>query len=51
MSDEAEPGFVRVRLDLSYDGTDFSGWAKQTERRTVQGELEDALRTVTAARP
>ncbi|CAM5623022.1 tRNA pseudouridine synthase A [Streptomyces badius] len=47
MSDQAEPGFVRVRLDLSYDGKDFSGWAKQTSRRTVQGEIEDALRTVT----
>ena len=48
MSDEVEPGFVRVRLDLSYDGKDFSGWAKQADgRRTVQGEIEDALRTVT----
>ena len=40
MSDEVAPGFVRVRLDLAYDGTDFSGWAKQRGRRTVQGELE-----------
>ncbi|MEU9283308.1 tRNA pseudouridine(38-40) synthase TruA [Streptomyces sp. NPDC048275] len=48
MSDEVEPGFVRVRLDLSYDGREFSGWAKQASgRRTVQGEIEDALRTVT----
>ncbi|MEU1349649.1 tRNA pseudouridine(38-40) synthase TruA [Streptomyces sp. NPDC005795] len=47
MSDVVEPGFVRVRLDLAYDGKDFSGWAKQTGRRTVQGEIEDALRTVT----
>lgn len=48
MSDEVEPGRVRVRLDLSYDGKDFSGWAKQPSgRRTVQGEIEDALRTVT----
>ncbi|MEU3045669.1 tRNA pseudouridine(38-40) synthase TruA [Streptomyces sp. NPDC006984] len=48
MSDEVEPGFVRVRLDLSYDGTAFSGWAKQARgQRTVQGEIEDALRTVT----
>jgi tRNA pseudouridine38-40 synthase len=39
---------VRVRLDLSYDGAGFSGWAKQAGgRRTVQGEIEDALRTVT----
>ncbi|MEU3273647.1 tRNA pseudouridine synthase A [Saccharomonospora sp. NPDC006951] len=30
-------------MDLSYDGTDFSGWARQPERRTVQGVLEDAL--------
>jgi tRNA pseudouridine38-40 synthase len=47
MSDEVEPGSVRIRLDLAYDGKDFSGWAKQTERRTVQGELESAIRTVT----
>ncbi|GHF57494.1 tRNA pseudouridine synthase A [Streptomyces mashuensis] len=51
MSDEVEPGYVRVRLDLSYDGKDFSGWAKQREgRRTVQGELEDAIRTVTRSK-
>ncbi|GAA2249127.1 tRNA pseudouridine(38-40) synthase TruA [Streptomyces amakusaensis] len=48
MSDDVEPGSVRVRLDLSYDGKDFSGWAKQAGgRRTVQGDIEDALRTVT----
>ena len=48
MSDEVQPGHVRVRLDLSYDGSEFSGWAKQAGgRRTVQGEIEDALRTVT----
>ncbi|RDG36108.1 tRNA pseudouridine(38-40) synthase TruA [Streptomyces corynorhini] len=50
MNEETEgapPGHVRVRLDLSYDGKDFSGWAKQRTRRTVQGEIEDALRTVT----
>lgn len=51
MSDEAAPGHVRVRLDLSYDGTDFHGWAKQAGgRRTVQGEIEDALRTVTRSK-
>lgn len=31
---------MRLRLDLAYDGTDFSGWAAQPGRRTVQGELE-----------
>ncbi|MFJ6214383.1 tRNA pseudouridine(38-40) synthase TruA [Streptomyces sp. NPDC092296] len=39
-------GLVRVRLDLAYDGAAFSGWARQPGRRTVQGELEEALRTV-----
>ena len=38
-------GLVRVRLDLGYDGTDFSGWATQPGRRTVQGVLEAALGT------
>jgi tRNA pseudouridine38-40 synthase len=37
---------VRVRLDIAYDGTGFSGWAAQPGRRTVRGELETALRTV-----
>ncbi|KIF76227.1 pseudouridine synthase [Streptomyces sp. 150FB] len=47
MSDEVAAGHVRVRLDLSYDGKEFSGWARQATRRTVQAEIEDALRTVT----
>lgn len=37
---------VRLRLDLAYDGTAFSGWARQPSLRTVQGVLEDALATV-----
>jgi tRNA pseudouridine38-40 synthase len=37
---------VRVRLDLSYDGSGFSGWAVQPGRRTVQGVLEEALARV-----
>lgn len=36
----------RVRLDLGYDGSSFSGWARQAEGRTVQGELEAALATL-----
>lgn len=37
---------VRVRLDLSYDGTAFAGWAAQPGLRTVQGTLEPALGVV-----
>jgi len=37
---------VRLRIDLAYDGTEFSGWATQPGLRTVQGELESALGTI-----
>lgn len=40
-------GHTRIRVDIAYDGTDFSGWAKQPGLRTCQGLLEDALATVT----
>lgn len=35
-----------MRLDISYDGRDFSGWARQPHPpglRTVQGELEEVF--------
>ncbi len=35
-----------TKLTLEYDGAGFAGWARQPERRTVQEELERALRTV-----
>ncbi len=35
-----------VRLDIEYDGGGFKGWAAQPGLRTVQGELEAALKTV-----
>jgi tRNA pseudouridine38-40 synthase len=34
---------TRLRLDLGYDGTDFSGWAAQPGQRTVAGVLTGAL--------
>jgi tRNA pseudouridine38-40 synthase len=41
----AEPT-TRLRLDIAYEGTAFSGWTRQPALRTVQGELESALATV-----
>jgi tRNA pseudouridine38-40 synthase len=37
------PGGPTARLLIEYDGTEFSGWARQPGRRTVQEELERAL--------
>jgi tRNA pseudouridine38-40 synthase len=37
---------MRLRLDIEYDGTDFSGWAAQPGLRTVEGVLREALGTL-----
>lgn len=37
---------MRLRIDFSYDGTGYSGWAKQPHLVTVQGELDGALATI-----
>ena len=44
---DPKSGFSRLRVDLTYDGTNFSGWAKQPNLRTVQDEIENALSTIT----
>jgi tRNA pseudouridine38-40 synthase len=41
-----ESGFRRLRIDLSYDGTNFSGWGRQPDRRTVQQTVEEAISIV-----
>src|SRR6478672_4673530 len=38
-----------TKLTLEYDGSDFAGWGRQPGRRTVQAEIEDALRTILGA--
>ncbi|WP_246394756.1 tRNA pseudouridine(38-40) synthase TruA [Corynebacterium anserum] len=45
---DASEQTIRVRLDVSYDGTDFHGWAAQKGGlRTVAGVLEEKLSLVT----
>src|SRR4051812_3221676 len=38
-----------IRLLLSYDGTDFSGWQRQPDQRTVQQVLEEAIEQLTGS--
>jgi tRNA pseudouridine38-40 synthase len=37
---------MHTKLTIEYDGTDFAGWARQPGKRTVQDELERAVRTI-----
>ena len=37
---------MRYLITISYDGTDFSGYQKQLKERTVQSELEKALKEI-----
>ncbi len=38
---------AHIRIIIEYDGTNFYGWQVQPGRRTVQGEIEDALKRLT----
>jgi tRNA pseudouridine38-40 synthase len=49
---KGESGVPRnIQLVLSYDGTDFSGWQRQADRRTVQQVVEEALGRLTGTVP
>ena len=45
-----ESGFLRLRLDFAYDGTNFFGWGKQPDRRTVQEEVEKAIAIISQSK-
>jgi tRNA pseudouridine38-40 synthase len=40
---DEEPRSVRLRIDLAYDGSGFSGWAAQPGRRTVEDVVAATL--------
>src|SRR5258708_746326 len=42
----AAPRAMNTKLTIEYDGTDFAGWARQPGERTVEEELERAVRTI-----
>ena len=46
-----ESGFRRLRIDLAYDGSNFAGWAKQPDRRTVQECIEEARAKISRITP
>jgi tRNA pseudouridine38-40 synthase len=39
----------RIRLELSYDGTAYSGWQVQPDQATIQGELQRVLTRIEEA--
>lgn len=38
---------IRLRIDFSYDGSAFHGYAYQNDLRTVQGQLQEAIKILT----
>ena len=41
---------MRYLITVSYDGTLFAGYQKQPKQRTVQGEIEKALKEISGGR-
>ena len=33
----------RILLTIEYDGTNYCGWQKQPDQKTIQGEIEDSI--------
>jgi tRNA pseudouridine38-40 synthase len=44
------PGRMRLKLTIEYAGTRYSGWQIQKNARTIQGELDRAIREASGVR-
>ena len=40
----------RFKITIQYDGSSFSGWQLQKNRKTVQGEIENALKVISRSK-
>ena len=38
---------INFKLIIEYDGSRYHGWQRQKEDRSIQGEIEKALKTIT----
>ena len=48
---QSAPALQTWKLTLAYDGTDFRGWQVQPGERTIQGEVQAALRRICGESP
>ncbi len=37
---------MNVLIEIEYDGTEYAGWQYQLQKRTIQGEIENALNQI-----
>jgi tRNA pseudouridine38-40 synthase len=40
---------INLKLIIEYDGSRYHGWQRQKKDRSIQGEIEKALKTITAS--
>ncbi len=40
----------RFKITIQYDGSSFSGWQLQKNRKTVQGEIENAIKVISRSK-
>ena len=51
MTKDHEKKTRRMKAIVAYDGTAFSGWQVQGDKRTVQAEVERAITEITGESP